>query len=316
MKRSKLGKTGIEVTELCFGVLPMGPLQKNVSVEEGSETIALALKEGINFLDTAQMYQTYPHIKKAIEKTGIRPVIATKSTATTYEDMQSAVLEALEEMGLNHIDIFLLHAAKAEPDIFEIRKEALRCLVDYKRKGIIKAVGIATHNVKIVELAAAREDMDVVFPLINKAGRGIQSGTIEDMKKAIQLCGQHQKGIYLMKILGGGTLIDSFESAMTFGREIKEASAIAIGMVSQEEVIYNIKYFSGEKDLDGIISIRNNKIPQVLQFLCKSCGNCIEVCHTDAIQLDENNKATIDLDKCLQCGYCMAKCPTFCIRMI
>lgn len=316
MKKNILGRTGIAVTELCFGALPMGPLQKNVSVEEGSDIIALALKEGINFIDTAQMYKTYPHIKKAVEKTGIRPVIATKSAATTYEEMEEAILEALKEMSLSHIDIFLLHAAKAKPDVFEIRKKALKCLLDYKAKGVIKAVGIATHNVKIVEAAAKNENIDIVFPLINKVGRGIQDGSIQDMKNAIEQCVKSNKGIYLMKVLGGGTLIDSFESSVSFGREIEGASAIAVGMVSHEEVIYNIKYFSGETDLDGIINIRNRKIPQILQFLCRSCGNCIKVCHTEAISFNESKKATIDLNKCLQCGYCMAECPAFCIRMI
>jgi len=32
-----LGKTGIEVTKLCFGALPLGPLQKNLPVDEGGE---------------------------------------------------------------------------------------------------------------------------------------------------------------------------------------------------------------------------------------------------------------------------------------
>ena len=34
MKKNILGNTGIEVTELCFGALPMGPIQKGLSVEE------------------------------------------------------------------------------------------------------------------------------------------------------------------------------------------------------------------------------------------------------------------------------------------
>ena len=185
MERNILGKTGIEVTELCFGVLPMGPLQKNLSVEEGAEILALALKEGINFFDTAQVYKTYTHIRRALEKTGIRPVITSKSFATTYKEMEDAILEALEELGVDYVDIFLLHAAKAEVDVFEVRNGALQCLLDYKKKGFLKAIGIATHNVKIVELAAHREDMDVVFPLINKAGRGILDGTAQEMERAI-----------------------------------------------------------------------------------------------------------------------------------
>ena len=38
MKKYSLGKTGIRVTEMCFGALPIGPLQKNISVENGANS--------------------------------------------------------------------------------------------------------------------------------------------------------------------------------------------------------------------------------------------------------------------------------------
>jgi len=66
MKKYSLGKTGIKVTELCFGALPIGPLQANISVKKGAKLIRTALERGINFIDTAEVYQTYPHIKKAL----------------------------------------------------------------------------------------------------------------------------------------------------------------------------------------------------------------------------------------------------------
>ena len=316
MKKNILGKTGIEVTELCLGVLPIGPLQKNVPMEEASEVIALALEKGINFLDTAQAYGTYPHIRRAVERTGIRPMITSKAFAETYEDMEKAVLEALKELSIDYIDIFLLHAAKADIDVFEIRKGALQCLLDYKKKGLVKAVGIATHNAKVVEVAALNEDMDVVFPLINKMGRGILGGSVEDMQNAIRLCSDHGKGLYLMKILGGGTLIDDYESCMEFGRGVEEASSIALGMVSKEEVIYNIRYVNHEHDMNEIIKIRNMKNPFVQQGLCIGCGNCIEECHSNAISMNEAQKAFISKELCIQCGYCMAKCPALCIKIV
>lgn len=314
MKKNRLGKTGIEVSELCFGVLPIGPLQKNVPVKEAAETISLALENGINFLDTAQMYKTYPHIKLALEKTKIRPVIASKSTAKTYEEMECAINEALEMLGLDYIDIFHLHGARADVDVFEVRKGALECLLDYKKKGIIKGVGIATHNVKVVELASNNDDIDIVFPLINKAGRGILKGSIIEMEEAIKKCVNNDKGVYLMKVLGGGTLIDDYDESMKYGRGLGTHS-IAVGMVSKEEVLYNIKYFNNEKDIEELTT-RNKKNLTILKIACAGCGKCIEVCHSEAIDFDAEGKAHIDTTKCLQCGYCIAQCPEFCIRII
>ena len=65
MKKNKLGHTGLEVTIAGFGVLPMGPSQLALPVEEGAEIIRYALKQGINFIDTAQYYRTYPYISKS-----------------------------------------------------------------------------------------------------------------------------------------------------------------------------------------------------------------------------------------------------------
>jgi uncharacterized protein len=316
LKKRILGSSGIEVTELCFGALPMGPLQKNLAVEESAEIIAYALESGINFIDTAQVYKTYAPIKSALEKTKIRPVIASKSTAATYEEMEKAIIEALDSMGIDYVDIFHLHAAKVNPDVFEIRKGALQCLVDYKRKGIIKAIGISTHNVKVVEAAAMKKEIDIVFPLINKGGRGILEGSVEDMQKAASLCEQNGKGIYLMKVLGGGTLIDDYKGCMEFARGLDYSHSIAVGMVSKEEVLYNVKYFNDEKDLGDIIKIKDKKIVKVMQVICISCGKCMEACHSDAISFDSTGKAFIDQSKCVQCGYCTATCPPLSIRVI
>ena len=58
MKKGYLGKTGIEVTELCFGALPLGPLQSRMPEEQAVKLILAALNSGINFIDTAELYQT------------------------------------------------------------------------------------------------------------------------------------------------------------------------------------------------------------------------------------------------------------------
>ena len=66
MKYAILGKSGLKVSELCFGVLPMGPLQANIPIKDGAKIIRKGLDSGINFLDTAQVYKTYPYIKDAL----------------------------------------------------------------------------------------------------------------------------------------------------------------------------------------------------------------------------------------------------------
>ncbi len=316
MKKIVLGDTNIEVTELCFGALPFGPLQKNLIPEESAEILSYALDLGVNFIDTAQMYNTYEPIKIALKDRKDRPIIASKTHCLTYEDTKDAVEEALTGMGVDYIDIFHLHSARYSTDVFDIKKDVLRCLKEYKEKGIIKSIGISTHSVKVVEKSAYRNDIDIVFPLINTVGRGVLEGSIDEMKEAIALCERKGKGIYLMKVLGGGTLIDDFKESMEFARGLSDNYSIAIGMVSKDEVLYNVKYFNGDKDLDGIISIKNKKEIKVFEGVCISCGNCIKACHSNAISFNDKEKAFIDQSKCIQCGYCIAACPSFAVRVV
>ena len=317
MKKLTLGRTGIEVTELCFGTLPIGPLQKNMPLDEASDIIAYALKSGINFIDTAQMYKTYPHIRLAIKKSGITPVISTKSAAGTYPQMQEAVEQALTELDVNKIDIFLLHAARAGNDVLTEREDAIKCLLEYKKKGIIKAIGISTHVVDIVNAAASHPEIDVVFPLLNRIGMGIRNGTYEDMEAAINKCHENNKGVFLMKVLAGGNLVNDYKASMDYIANFSSGRfSYSIGMLSKPEVDMNIKYLRNE-DISNELNTPTitDKIFVVMKNLCIKCAKCAQACHSDAINVNETTPADIDQSKCLKCGYCVTSCPQFVIRM-
>lgn len=266
----------------------MGPLQKNMDLESSTKVVAHALQKGINFVDTAQMYKTYDPIREAIKLTEINPVISTKSTASSYDEMERAIDEALSALDRNYIDIFFMHAARVNEDVFEVRKEALKCLLDYKTKGYIKAVGISTHNVKVVELAFQRDDMDVIFPILNYKGIGILGGSVEDMKKAIEKASEAGKGILIMKALGGGLLLNDYKKAMDFVRNLRGYHSIAVGMVSIEEVDFNVNYFNGIYEENKMPSLEGNqKRFIVVESLCKGCRTCLDACPNLAMEYNE-----------------------------
>ena len=316
MKKYSLGKTGIKVTELCFGALPIGPLQANISVEKGAKLIRTALERGINFIDTAEGYKTYPHIRKALEGYNEEVIIATKSNAETYEKMEQSIKDALVSLDRNYIDIFLLHAARVTPSVFEERAGAFQCLNDYKAKGTIRAVGISTHAVGIVKRAAEVKEIDIIFPIINKLGMGIVGGNVEDMIKAISEAHKAGKGLYAMKVLAGGHLINQLEEAFHFVRNIKGISSLAVGMVSSEELELNLKIFNDKEIPQGLFTqkIKPSKRLFISTF-CKGCGTCVKTCPNNALSL-ENGKAVVDHKLCLLCGYCSPVCPEFAIRII
>lgn len=316
MRKKTLGKTGIEVTELCFGVLPMGPLQARIPVEEGALVILSALRQGVNFLDTAQMYQTYPYIKQALAGFEGEVVIATKSAAEDYDGMEKAIKEALDGMGRDYIDIFHLHAANVTPAVFSERAGALQCLKDYKAKGIVRAIGVSTHVVDVVAAAAERDDIDIIFPIVNRLGMGIVGGSLEEMIQAIKKAQQAGKGLYAMKSLAGGHLINELKVAFDFVRKIEGMSAVAVGMIREEELTVNIMFFEDIEVPPELLLQKAAKDKKLfVSRFCKGCGTCVEVCPNGALSLVEN-KATVDHSKCLLCGYCNPVCPEFALRLV
>ena len=317
MKKMVMGNTGLEVTELCFGALPMGPLQKNMPVEEAAQVLAHALNQGVNFVDTAQGYKTYPHVRRAMEISGITPIIATKSHTENYDDMKAAIEQALEELGVPQLDIFYLHAARATLNVFNERGGAFKCLLDYREKGKIKAVGISTHAVDVVNFSATHPELDMVYPILNRQSMGILGGTREEMEQAINRCYDNGKGLYLMKVLGGGGLVGEYKASLDYATDFTQGRfPISMGMVTKEEVDMNIKYFRGEDITAELANTKlTNKTFFVFKAICTGCKKCIDACHSDAIHLDSDNRAEIDTTKCLGCGYCVGACPQLAVRL-
>ena len=316
MKYNSLGRTGIKVSELCFGALPMGPLQGRMILEQGAKLIRSALDNGVNFIDTAQMYKTYDYIALALKDYDGDVVISSKSTAEDYRGMEQAVQEALTSLNRDCIDIFNLHAARGTVDVFSEREGALRCILDYKQKGYIKAVAISTHSVLVTEKAAEIEEIDVVFSIINKVGRGIREGTKEEMIKAINHCHQAGKGVFAMKALAGGNLADDLVASIKYVREIKGIDAVAIGMVNPRELELNLKIFNDEP-IDEHLLLQAVQVKKliILERFCTKCGACIEACPNNALLMGENS-VKIDHEQCLLCGYCYPVCPEFIIRLV
>ncbi len=55
-------------------------------------------------------------------------------------------------------------------------------------------------------------------------------------------------------------------------------------------------------------------MPWVDEEQCGGCGSCVDVCPTEAITLNDNNIAVIDMNKCEDCGACIDACPTEAIK--
>lgn len=316
MEYTKLGKSNLMVSRLCFGGLTVGPLQANLDIEEGARIIAKAFDMGVNFIDTAKLYKTYPYIKRAMEISKNKDiVISSKSYDYTYEGMKESVKEALEELGVKKIGIFSLHEQESKLTL-KGHQDAIRYLVDAKKQGIIDAIGVSTHAVEVVNAVAGMENIDIIHPIVNIKGLGIMDGTIEDMLSAIERAYKSGKGIYAMKPLGGGNLMSRADECFNFVLNNSYIHSIAVGMQTVEEVDANIARFEGKEidsELNEKLKLRKKKLH--IDSWCRGCGECERACKNRAINVKEG-KAEVDNEKCVLCGYCSAYCQEFCIKIV
>ena len=311
MELKTLGRTGIRITPAGMGVLTVGRTQLNLPVAEGAGIVRYALEQGINFLDTAEYYETYPYIAAALKGFDGCPVVASKSFAASYSEMKKAVEDMRRALGLDVIDIFLLHEIRGVHD-FEMRSGAWACLNDLKAKGIVRAIGLSTHHVDVAELNAGQIESDVLFPLINKAGLGIRYkddfGTKEAMAAAIARNSAAGKGVFTMKVFGGGNLTGDYLSALDYVHGLPGVDSIMVGIGHRDEVDRLVEYFEGAIDRNYVPNLREKHI-RIDKGDCEGCGACLSRCPNRAIRMTDQEIAEVDHAICLTCGYCAPVCP-------
>lgn len=317
MKKNLLGNTTIRVSELCFGTLTLGPLQKNVSVADAQPILETAHALGVNFYDTADLYDTYAYLKPLIRRHN-DIVVCTRSYDYSAAGLNKSLERALRELGRDYVDVYLLHEQESR-HTFEGHWEAVEALLKAKAAGKVRAVGISTHRVQAVRDSLDYSALEVLFPLINCAGIGIEDGTAEQMRAAISAAKEAGKGIFAMKPLGGGTLLRRRQDCFAYTRALLGdglIDACAFGMQSVAEVRYNAAQIAG-RPVSASLEEAVNAYPRHLHIddWCQGCGACARKCHQGALEI-RNGRAAVDSARCLTCGYCASACPVFAIKVV
>ncbi|TQS73163.1 aldo/keto reductase [Rhodobacteraceae bacterium] len=163
MRMVELGRTGLEVSEICLGTMTWGSQDTQ---ENGHAQIDFALDQGVNFLDTAEMYPVNPVkaetaglteeiVGNWFAKSGRRKevVLATKlagaggmirdGEAITPDAITRCVEASLRRLQTDHIDLYQFHwpnrgsyhfrqnwafSPQKQPDRTEVRDNMIACL--------------------------------------------------------------------------------------------------------------------------------------------------------------------------------------------
>jgi aryl-alcohol dehydrogenase-like predicted oxidoreductase len=160
MRYNQLGRTGLYVSEICLGAMTFGGQGMwqaigALQIDETTKLIDMALKGGVNFIDTADVYsegRSEQLVGQALKSLGVKRsdvVVATKvfgdmgkapnDRGASRGHIMDAVKASLDRLGLDHIDLYQIHGN----DRITPLEEILRALDDLVREGLVRYIGVS-----------------------------------------------------------------------------------------------------------------------------------------------------------------------------
>jgi uncharacterized protein len=188
IRKRKLGKTGLEVSEVAFGCM----------ITSDQSVIERAADLGVNLFDTARGYQGGNNerlVGAALKGRRDGVLISTKSGAGTKAEALAHLEESLRQLETDHVDIWYLHAKKAAAELTDELLDAQRTA---KEQGKARFAGVSLHagHAEVVP-AAIEKKMDVVLITYNF--------TMTDRNDALmQSLHDAGVGVVAMKVMAGG----------------------------------------------------------------------------------------------------------------
>jgi D-threo-aldose 1-dehydrogenase len=187
----QLGKTGLSVSRLCFGLAPLGDMPDTygygVTPERARETVRAIFDSDVNFLDTSRNYgmgRSEARIGEVIAERGGLPegfVISTKldrDFETRKFDgarARRSLEESLKTLNVSRVQLLHVHDPEYALDLADVTSTsgALAELFRMKEEGLCDAVGLAAGRVDIMMPIMRDWDFDAIithnrFTLVNR----------------------------------------------------------------------------------------------------------------------------------------------------
>ena len=188
MKYTKLKKSNIEVSVIGLGTNAVGGhnLFQNLNEEDGKDFVREALKNGVTFIDTADIYgpgrseELVGEVLKEFKREDY--VIATKGaqqwssdgsikTNNRPEYLRDALENSLQRLQLDYVDLYYLHFPDGETPFAESIGELARL----KEEGKIRSIGISNVSLQQLKEANANGDISVLQSPYNMLDRSAEA---------------------------------------------------------------------------------------------------------------------------------------------
>ena len=317
MKYNILGKTGLKVSHLGFGGIPIQRIDA-----EGTRVLMHKMKDmGINYIDSARGYTvSEEYLGYALE--GIREhfILATKSMARDKEGFARDIDISLKNFRTDYIDLYQFH----NPNMAQLEQilapgGAMEAMLEAKAAGKIGHIGITLHSLDVFRKVVEYDWVEsVMFPYNIVETQG------EEM---IAKCKEKNIGFIAMKPLAGGAIEDA-TLAMRFICANDGVSVVIPGMAEEKELRQNLAAADDISALSDEELAAMEKIRKELgNNFCRRCGYCAPctagigipaalVAEGYALRYDlreygekRYEASGAPASSCVDCGLCEERCP-------
>ena len=259
-----LGKTGLKISRLGFGGIPI----QKIDAEGTKQLIRELMRENINFLDTARGYTvSEEYLGYALEGVREQFILATKSMARTKDSMQKDIDTSRKNLRTNYIDLYQIHNPSAK-DLEQVMAPggALEALIEAKASGKIGHIGITLHSVDLFRQAITLPWVEtIMFPYNIVETQG---------EELIAQCAKNNIGFIGMKPLAGGAITDAV-TALRFIISNPNVSVVIPGMADITEIAQNVAATANTMSLTPQEKERIAKIKSELGTnFCRRCNYC------------------------------------------
>lgn len=305
-----LGRTGLRVSEIGLG----GEWFNGLTAEESRAIIDTALEHGINYIDIF-MPQAPTRDNLGLALKGRREQFFIQGhLCTVYEDGQytrtrdiektkRSFCDLLDRLHTDYIDIGMIHYVDSEGDFHTVFDgPILEYAKELKEQGIIRHIGMSSHNPHIALKAVQSGFIDVLMFSINPAYdmeasdtdiydlmefKGLEkSGLVVDeaRQKLYSACEASGVAITVMKPLGAGTLLKAesspFGVAMTVPQCIQYCldrngvKVVIVGCHSPQEVLEAVRHQNLSEEERNYAHIFSSGTTISMTGKCMYCNHC------------------------------------------
>ena len=319
LAQRELGRTGMRVTLLGFGGIPIG----RVTPEEATQALEAALAKGVNYFDTARVYQD-SEVKMGEVLRGARDqvYISSKGIRRGKVEMWEDIRTSLGNLQTDYIDLYFVHDVSHAEDFERIFAPdgPLAAVKEARDEGLVGHIGISGHRPELLLRLIETGEFEVLMVATNIADLDFQ-------KTVIPRANELGMGLIGMKPFAGGALSRA-DVALRYALSLP-VTTVAAGMRSVAEVEENTAI--AEDCSRGLTDEEREALDEEARALgarfCRQCGYClpcsvgIDIPRVFLLERyftrywlpepakEEYRDLEVPASECVECGDCEERCP-------